>query len=129
MDLKPVNVYGLSKYEIDKFMIRESEKMIFLPNNVLIKGYRFHNVYGEKESHKGSMKSIVHQWIDQAFDNQNIVMHYPLIEDNHTGRDFIYVNDVCNLIINDILSEEKNELRYQIKDVGSGVFTPFYDAA
>ncbi|MBR6272204.1 MAG: NAD-dependent epimerase/dehydratase family protein, partial [Bacteroidales bacterium] len=52
-DLKPLNPYGRSKNEIDKYILTQEEQPPFWA------GLKFFNVYGPNEFHKGKMASVI----------------------------------------------------------------------
>ena len=51
--LKPLNPYGISKNEFDKWALSEDKQPYFWA------GLKFFNVYGPNENHKGRMASVV----------------------------------------------------------------------
>jgi ADP-L-glycero-D-manno-heptose 6-epimerase len=56
----PLNVYGYSKFLFDQAVRRE------LPGKVAqIAGFRYFNVYGPREAHKGRMASVAFHFFDQ----------------------------------------------------------------
>lgn len=83
-----------------------------------IQGYRFYNVYGKYEDHKGNQSSPIHKFTKQAketgviqvFDNSEYAM-----------RDFIWVEDAL-----DCMFEDKPSGIY---DVGTGVARSFQRVA
>jgi ADP-L-glycero-D-manno-heptose 6-epimerase len=60
--LEPLNPYGQSKHDFDKWAI-DGAKYGFCPPMWM--GFKFFNVYGFGESHKGRMSSMVLQVYDQ----------------------------------------------------------------
>ncbi|MDF2939956.1 MAG: ADP-L-glycero-D-mannoheptose-6-epimerase [Gammaproteobacteria bacterium] len=90
----PLNVYGFSKFQFDQY-VRAS----FPHPKTQIVGFRYFNVYGPREQHKGKMASV-------AFHNNNqiqaggIVKLFDAYEGYAAGeqkRDFVYVEDVANV--------------------------------
>ena len=63
--LQPLNPYGISKNEFDKWVIDQTESPPYWF------GMKFFNVYGPNEYHKGRMASVVYHAFLQAYDNQN----------------------------------------------------------
>ena len=104
--LKPLNLYGKSKLEIDKYFFQKSSK------NVI--ALRFFNVYGNLESHKNDMSSPVSKFTEQLKKNKlcNIFKFDPKDEPK---RDFIYVDDAVKII--EFLKKEKKRGIY---NVGTG---------
>lgn len=84
---KPLNVYGYSKFLFDQY-VRE-----ILPQaDSQICGFRYFNVYGPREGHKGSMASVAFHLNSQILSGQNP----KLFEGSEKFlRDFIYVGDVA----------------------------------
>lgn len=91
---KPLNVYGYSKFLFDQHVRR------VLPNaSAPIVGFRYFNVYGPREQHKGSMASVayhLHQQILQG-ENPKLFGAYDGYEPGGQSRDFIYVGDVAKV--------------------------------
>ncbi|AXG45066.1 MULTISPECIES: ADP-glyceromanno-heptose 6-epimerase [Photorhabdus] len=84
---KPLNVYGYSKFLFDQY-VRE-----ILPQaDSQICGFRYFNVYGPREGHKGSMASVAFHLNNQINQGQN-----PKLFAGSEGfqRDFIYVGDAA----------------------------------
>ena len=83
----PLNVYGYSKFLFDEYVrqiLPEAESMVC--------GFRYFNVYGPREQHKGSMASVAFHLNNQVNAGQNP----KLFEGSETfERDFIYVGDVA----------------------------------
>ncbi len=82
-----MNVYGYSKFQFDQY-VRE-----ILPEaDSQVCGFRYFNVYGPNEDHKGSMASVAYHLNKQINEGQNP----KLFEGSDTfRRDFIYVGDVA----------------------------------
>lgn len=92
--LKPLNPYGISKNEFDKWAIQE--------NNTPPKwaGLKFFNVYGPNEYHKGRMASVIFHSFNQIKENGFVKLfksHKPEFQDGGQLRDFIYVKDVLKI--------------------------------
>ena len=84
---QPLNVYGYSKFLFDQY-VRE-----ILPHaESQICGFRYFNVYGPREGHKGSMASVAFHLNNQINAGEN-----PKLFSGSEGfkRDFIYVGDVA----------------------------------
>lgn len=83
---KPLNVYGYSKFLFDQY-VRE-----ILPEATSqICGFRYFNVYGPREQHKGSMASVAFHLDSQLKKGENLKLFEG---SDHFKRDFIYVDDV-----------------------------------
>ena len=93
--LIPLNPYGVSKNEFDKFAIKETTT----PPNWY--GLKFFNVYGPNENHKGRMASVVYHAFHQIKKTGSLKLfrsHNPNYLDGEQMRDFIYVFDLVNVI-------------------------------
>jgi len=89
---KPLNVYGYSKFLFDQH-VRKQLPYATAP----IVGFRYFNVYGEREQHKGSMASVafhLHQQILKG-ENPKLFGAYDGYEAGGQSRDFVYVGDVA----------------------------------
>jgi ADP-L-glycero-D-manno-heptose 6-epimerase len=93
--LKPLNPYGESKNEFDKWALKQEKKPLFWA------GLKFFNVYGPRESHKGRMASVVWHAYNQIKDTDGMKLfrsHNPDYKDGEQMRDFVYVEDVCDVM-------------------------------
>jgi ADP-L-glycero-D-manno-heptose 6-epimerase len=93
--LKPLNPYGVSKNEFDKWAIRQDDAPPAWT------GLKFFNVYGPNEYHKGRMASVIWHSFNQI-NQQGFVKlfrsHKEGFRDGEQLRDFIYVKDVVHVI-------------------------------
>lgn len=97
--LKPLNPYGWSKHLFDLQAMRMVEAGVKPPQWV---GLKLFHVYGPNEYHKGSQKSVLAQMHPAAsrglavklFKSEN-----PKYKDGEQLRDFIYVNDCCDVML------------------------------
>ena len=86
---KPLNVYGYSKFLFDQY-VRE-----ILPNaSSQICGFRYFNVYGPRENHKGSMASVAYHLNEQITKGEKPKL---FAGSDNFRRDFIYVGDVVEV--------------------------------
>lgn len=92
---KPVNVYGYSKFLFDEWVRRE----ICRAKNLIV-GFRFFNVYGPNEGHKGAMASVPYHWRLQLKANNSIKLFdgYDGYEAGCQRRDFVYVDDIVKVM-------------------------------
>lgn len=112
-EYNPLNYYAMSKATIDMWV--EDNKSKFTN----IRGYRFFNVYGEGEDHKGNQASPVHSFIKQAKETGII----KIFESEGDGeRDFVYVGDVVGRMLSDVRGSG-------IYDLGTGRTYKFSDIA
>ncbi len=92
--LKPLNPYGVSKNEFDKWALIQKEKPFFWV------GLKFFNVYGPHEDHKGRMASVIwhaYHKIKKTNQMQLFRSHNPKYSDGGQMRDFVYVKDLVNV--------------------------------
>ena len=86
---KPLNVYGYSKFLFDQYVRK------ILPNaNSQICGFRYFNVYGPRENHKGSMASVAYHLNEQITKGEKPKL---FAGSDNFRRDFIYVGDVVEV--------------------------------
>ncbi|MFZ4705184.1 MAG: ADP-glyceromanno-heptose 6-epimerase [Bacteroidales bacterium] len=93
--LKPLNPYGDSKNEFDKWaLIQDTHPASWV-------GLKFFNVYGPNEYHKARMASVVFHAFNQIKSSGKVKLfrsHRPDFADGMQLRDFIYVKDVVDVI-------------------------------
>lgn len=88
---KPLNVYGYSKWKFDQYVKPYLESA---PSQIV--GFRYFNVYGPHEQHKGSMASVAFHLMNQLRDTGIV----KLFEGSHgcaageQQRDFVFIDDV-----------------------------------
>lgn len=93
--LQPLNPYGESKNEFDKWALDQEKKPFFWA------GLKFFNVYGPGEFHKGRMASVIwhaHNQIKKTDGMKLFRSHNPDFKDGEQQRDFVYVQDVCDVM-------------------------------
>ena len=90
----PINIYGYSKYLFDQY-VRRNET--YFESQVV--GFRYFNVYGPREQHKGSMASVAFHLNNQiqAGENPKLFEGSGGYGDGEQRRDFIYVSDAVNI--------------------------------
>ncbi len=118
--LKPLNPYGESKNEFDKWAIAQKKKPFFWA------GLKFFNVYGPNEYHKGRMASVVFHAFNQIQQSGKMKLfqsHNPEYKDGEQKRDFVYVRDVADVCIF-LMHHRKNSGIYNL---GSGEARTFKD--
>lgn len=101
--LSPLNPYGKSKNEFDKWVLEESgtskiENRKGEPPNWY--GLKFFNVYGPNEYHKGRMASVIFHSFNQIKATGKVKLfrsHKPEYKDGEQLRDFVYVKDVVDI--------------------------------
>ena len=92
--LKPLNAYGISKNEFDKWVLQQNNHPPFWA------GLKFFNVYGPNEYHKGRMASVIWHSFNQIKKDGIVKLfksHRPDFKDGQQLRDFIYVKDILSV--------------------------------
>lgn len=118
--LKPLNPYGDSKNDFDKWALTQANQPYFWA------GLKFFNVYGPNEYHKGRMASVIfHAFnqINKTGDMKLFASHNPNYKDGEQLRDFVYVKDVIEVCMF-LLHNRKNSGLYNL---GSGKARTFLD--
>lgn len=121
-NLKPLNPYGDSKNDFDKWAIKQPS----CPPNWY--GLKFFNVYGPNEYHKGRMASVIFHAFKQINATGKVKLfrsHNPDYKDGGQLRDFVYVKDVVEVIWYLYQTKPKNG----IYNLGSGKARTFLDLA
>ncbi|MBN1340192.1 MAG: ADP-glyceromanno-heptose 6-epimerase [Bacteroidales bacterium] len=93
--LKPLNPYGISKNEADKWVLTQKDTPPYWA------GIKFFNVFGPNEYHKGRMASVIFHAYRQIRETGKVRLfrsHHPGFEDGKQLRDFIYVKDVIDVL-------------------------------
>ncbi|HEY0030432.1 MAG TPA: ADP-glyceromanno-heptose 6-epimerase [Bacteroidia bacterium] len=118
--LKPLNPYGDSKNDFDKWALKQEKKPYFWV------GLKFFNVYGPNEFHKGRMASVImhaHNQIKEKGVVKLFRSHNPDYKDGEQLRDFVYVKDVVEVCYF-LLRHRKDSGIYNL---GSGKARTFLD--
>lgn len=118
-DLRPLNMYGYSKHLFDGW-IREQN----LADSCV--GLKFFNVFGPNEYHKGHMASMVSKAVAQIQSTGSVHLFKsvdPKFDDGGQKRDFIYVKDVCNVMMTLLTRPDVNG----IMNLGTGVARTWND--
>ena len=101
--LNPLNPYGKSKNEFDKWAIEESrESGVGSRKSAppIWYGLKFFNVYGPNEYHKARMASVIFHSFNQIKSSGKVKLfksHKPEYRDGEQLRDFVYVKDVVDI--------------------------------
>ena len=125
--LRPLNPYGISKNEFDKWVLHQEDHPPFWA------GLKFFNVYGPNEYHKDRMASVIFHSFNQVKQNGIVKLfksHKEGFEDGEQLRDFVYVKDVievCYWLMEQTLGGFKTlqELNSAIYNLGTGVARSF----
>lgn len=118
----PINMYAFSKFQFDQYVRSLKNEL-----KQQVVGLRYFNVYGPRESHKGSMSSTPFHFNNQIAANgvARLFSGIDGIGDGLQQRDFVYVEDCVsvNLWFFD------NPQRSGIFNLGTGVARTFNDVA
>ena len=89
----PLNVYGYSKFLFDEFVRRR------LPARAQVAGFRYFNVYGPREAHKGRMASVAYHFFNQYLAEGRVRLFEGSdgFGPGEQIRDFISVEDVVRV--------------------------------
>ena len=119
---RPLNVYGFSKLLFDNVVRRVPPGA-----GTQVAGFRYFNVYGPRERHKGRMASVAfHQFGQWAKDGRiRLFGAYGGYEAGAQRRDFVFVDDVVAINLWFLRHPEASG----IFNVGSGRAQPFNDVA
>lgn len=119
----PLNVYGYSKFLFDQVV---RQRMADGPKTQ-IAGFRYYNVYGPRESHKGKMASVAFHNYQQLKSDGKVRLFEGShgYEDGAQKRDFVFVDDVVKVNLFFLDNPDKSG----IFNVGSGRAQSFNDVA
>ena len=118
--LQPLNPYGISKNEFDKWALKQDRSPYFWA------GLKFFNVYGPNEYHKNRMASVIFHAYNQIEKNGTMKLfrsHNPSYKNGEQLRDFIYVKDVVDVCMF-LMKHRKDSGIYNL---GSGQARTFLD--
>ncbi len=130
--LKPLNPYGQSKQDFDVWVL---EQTVGRPSSAannqspsVWAGFKFFNVYGPNEYHKGRMASVIMHTARQIKASGAMKLfrsHRPDYQDGAQSRDFIYVKDVVDVLLFFLENKPANG----IYNLGTGQARSFMDLA
>jgi ADP-L-glycero-D-manno-heptose 6-epimerase len=120
--LQPLNAYGISKNEFDKWALKQKANPPFWA------GLKFFNVYGPNEYHKERMASVIFHSFNQIKSAGKVKLfksHRPDFKDGRQLRDFIYVEDVAKVCYWLMY----NQINSGLYNLGTGKARSFEDLA
>lgn len=131
--LKPLNPYGQSKQDFDVWVLEQVEKSSLAAQAApstppFWAGFKFFNVYGPNEYHKGRMASVIlhtARKIKATGAMQLFRSHRPDFADGQQSRDFIYVKDLVDVLLFFLEKKPVNG----IYNLGTGKARSFLDLA
>lgn len=118
--LRPLNPYGESKNNFDLWAINQVETPPFWA------GFKFFNVFGPNEYHKGRMASVVFHAFNQISTTGKMKLfksHNSEFEDGKQLRDFVYVKDLTQVLCFFMINKPKSG----IYNLGTGIARTFLD--
>ena len=89
--INPLNYYAITKLQMDYYIQDHMNEFSS------IQSFRYFNVYGDGEDHKGDQASPVHKFTKQIQDTGKLKLFQ---ESEHFWRDFICVDDVVDIVLN-----------------------------
>jgi len=119
--LRPLNMYGFSKQLVDMWALRSG-----LLDQLV--GLKFFNVYGPYEEHKDDMRSLVSKAYVEVRETGRMRLFKSYREEYRDGeqrRDFVYVDDVVDVVLYFLDNPDKNGLF----NCGTSVATSWLDLA
>lgn len=124
--LQPLNPYGVSKNEFDKWALQQENTPPFWA------GLKFFNVYGPNEYHKARMASVIFHSFNQIQKDGVVKLfksHKEGFKDGEQLRDFVYVKDVVKVIgwMMWKITKEYNKLPSGLYNLGTGKARSFID--
>ncbi|MBV6443261.1 MAG: ADP-glyceromanno-heptose 6-epimerase [Haliscomenobacteraceae bacterium CHB4] len=133
--LKPLNPYGQSKQDFDVWVLEmvegrgsKAEGTRSTLHPPAWAGFKFFNVYGPNEYHKGRMASVIFHTARQIKATGGMKLfrsHRPDFKDGEQSRDFIYVKDVTDVLLFFLEERPPNA----IYNLGTGKARTFLDLA
>lgn len=120
--LQPLNPYGESKNEFDKWALAQETQPFYWA------GLKFFNVYGPNEYHKGRMASVIMHTFNSIQKTGSMLLfrsHHPNYTDGGQMRDFVYVKDLCEVMVY-LMESRKHSGIY---NMGTGKARTFLDLA
>ena len=121
----PLNVYGYSKFLFDQIVRRRVLADSGATSQVV--GFRYFNVYGPREQHKGRMASVAFHHFNQyrATGKVKLFEGCDGYGNGEQSRDFVFIDDVVKVNLHFLDHPEKSG----IFNLGTGRAQPFNDIA
>ncbi|MFN0217140.1 MAG: ADP-glyceromanno-heptose 6-epimerase [Saprospiraceae bacterium] len=138
--LKPLNPYGQSKQDFDVWVLEQTrndkqETITYAGSSFIVHsssfpwaGFKFFNVYGPNEYHKGRMASVIFHTARQIKSTGEMKLfrsHRPDYQDGAQSRDFIYVKDLVDVLLYFLETKPASA----IYNLGTGQARTFLDLA
>jgi ADP-L-glycero-D-manno-heptose 6-epimerase len=127
---RPLNVYGWSKLLFDQRMRRELGDDFAGARDSGVRqvaGFRYFNVYGPREQHKGRMASVAFHQFNQFREHGKVKLFgdYGGYGPGEQNRDFVFIDDVVAVNLWFLDNPDKSG----IFNLGTGRAQPFNDVA
>jgi ADP-L-glycero-D-manno-heptose 6-epimerase len=121
----PLNVYGYSKFQFDQAVRRRLRDA-----RSQVAGFRYFNVYGPREQHKGRMASVAFHHFNQYHETGKVKLFEGSggYANGEQRRDFVFVGDVVNVNL-DFLDHGHNAQRSGVFNLGTGRAQSFNELA
>jgi ADP-L-glycero-D-manno-heptose 6-epimerase len=118
----PLNVYGYSKFLFDQVVRRRQRD-----RSSQVAGFRYFNVYGPREQHKGRMASVAFHFFNQYRTEKKIRLFegFAGYANGEQRRDFVFIDDVVKVNMHFLDHEETSG----IYNLGTGRAQSFNDVA
>ncbi len=118
----PLNVYGYSKFLFDQVVRRRLSDA-----NSQVVGFRYFNVYGPREQHKGRMASVAFHHFNQYRETGKVKLFEGCdgYGNGEQSRDFVFVEDVVKVNLHFLDNPDASG----IFNLGTGRAQPFNDIA
>jgi ADP-L-glycero-D-manno-heptose 6-epimerase len=112
-EINPLNYYAITKLQVDYFIQDNLDKFSY------IQSFRYYNVYGNQEDHKGDQASPISKFTKQVRETGKL----KLFTGSHKFlRDFVCVNDIVNVVLD-------NDKPSGIYDLGTSKPISFQEVA
>lgn len=115
----PINPYAMSKLISDNNIRSMISQENSTDKSCFIQSWRYFNVYGERETHKGDMRSMITKFLEDSpcvlFSGSDKIY-----------RDFVYVGDVAKIVVDAAMMLHENKNRNDligIFNLGTGKAT------
>ncbi|MCX6127759.1 MAG: ADP-glyceromanno-heptose 6-epimerase, partial [Proteobacteria bacterium] len=120
--LRPINKYGWSKQLFDSWAIKQKKQPPFWC------GFKYFNVYGPQEYHKGAQASVVYHAYPQVESQARLRLfksYRPNCAHGQQQRDFVYVKDVVKVMLH--VWHEHRHIPSGLYNLGTGRARSFTD--
>jgi ADP-L-glycero-D-manno-heptose 6-epimerase len=134
--LQPLNAYGVSKNEFDKWAVKQATSPQHSPSGEGVNappfwaGLKFFNVYGPNEYHKARMASVIFHSYNQIQQNGKVKLfksHKAGFTDGNQLRDFVYVKDVVSVCFWLMMVSGEQSVVSGLYNLGTGKARAFND--